>query len=110
MAAPDGIERALSLLGMARRAQDLIIGQDRVLKAIKEGRGLLVITSGDCARNVLRKTSGVNCETIVAQGLSRDSLGAAVGVTNAQIVALPSGSGFVKKLKELLKSGGTLNG
>jgi ribosomal protein L7Ae-like RNA K-turn-binding protein len=99
-------DRAMSLLGMACRARELIIGQDRVLAAIKDGRKLFVLTSEDCSSNVLRKIRASNCDTLVAQGYSRESLGSAIGVMNAQIVALPSGSGFVKKLKELLKSGG----
>jgi len=107
---PGKIERALSLLGLARVARELIIGQDLVRRAISEGRELFIVASEDCSPNVLRKTGAVTCETIVAQGFSRETLGLAVGVTNAQIVALPAGSGFVEKLKELLKSGGTLNG
>ena len=31
-------ERVLSLLGMARRAREWLIGQDRVLGAIRDGR------------------------------------------------------------------------
>ena len=102
-------EQALSLLGMARRAGVLMVGQDRVFAAMRNGE-LFIIVSADCSENVLRKVTPSNCETLVAPNFSRESLGAAVGVLNAQIVALPSGSGFVKKLKELLKVGGTLNG
>jgi ribosomal protein L7Ae-like RNA K-turn-binding protein len=96
-------ERALSLLGMARRARELLVGQDRVLGAIKDGRSLFIAAAEDCAQNVLRKIHTTKCDIRVVSGLSREALGAAIGVTNAQIVALPSGSGFVKKLKELLK-------
>ena len=96
-------EQALSLLGMARRARVLMVGQDRVFAAIKDGGELFIVTSADCSRNVLRKVLSSNCETLVAEDFSRESLGIAVGVMNAQIVALPYGSGFVKKLKELLK-------
>ena len=78
-------------------------GQDKVFAAMRKGNGLFIVMSADCSRNVLRKVSSSNCETLVAEGISRESLGASVGVMNTQIVALPSGSGFVKKLKELLK-------
>jgi ribosomal protein L7Ae-like RNA K-turn-binding protein len=100
--------RVLALLGMARRANELIIGQDRILRALSPGRGLFIVAAADCSQNVLRKT-GRLCDIRVVSGLSRESLGTAVGVGNTQIVALPAGSGFVKKLKELLTQGGTLN-
>ena len=102
-------EKALSLLGMARKARALIVGQDKVFAAARGGNELLIITSADCSPNVMRKALSSNCETLAARDFSRETLGAAVGVMNAQIVALPRGSGFVKKLKELLV-GGTLNG
>jgi ribosomal protein L7Ae-like RNA K-turn-binding protein len=106
MNAPGHADRAMSLLGMARRARELVIGQDRVFAAMKNGCRLFIVTSEDCSSNVLRKIRSSNCDMLVARGHSRESLGSAVGVANAQIVALPLGSGFVKKLKELLKSGG----
>jgi ribosomal protein L7Ae-like RNA K-turn-binding protein len=90
---------------MARRAGELIVGQDRVLKTLASGRRLFVVTTADCSQNVLRKTSRLR-EIHVSDMLSRESLGAAVGVGNTQIVALPEESGFVKKLKELLTQGG----
>jgi ribosomal protein L7Ae-like RNA K-turn-binding protein len=105
----DKIERSLSLLGMARKARELIVGPDRVFRAIKDGRKLFVITSVDCSENILRKTRSAAPESFVFEGISRESLGRGIGVMSAQIVALPCESGFVKKLKELLKWGGTLN-
>ena len=95
-------EQALSLLGMARRAGALMVGQDRVFAEMRSGK-LFILASADCSPNVLRKAMSSNCETLVAPGFSRESLGTSIGVANAQIVALPRGSGFVKKLKELLK-------
>jgi ribosomal protein L7Ae-like RNA K-turn-binding protein len=101
---PENIGRALALLGMARRANELIIGQDRVLRALSSGRRLFMVAAADCSQNVLRKTGRLHCARI-ASGLSRESLGMAVGVGKTQIVALPAGSGFVKKLEELLTRG-----
>jgi ribosomal protein L7Ae-like RNA K-turn-binding protein len=106
---PDNMGRILALLGIARRANELIIGQDKVLKVLSSGRRLFIVAAADCSQNLLRRT-GRLCDIRVANGLSRESLGVAVGVGNTQIVALPAGSGFVKKLEELLTQGGTLNG
>jgi ribosomal protein L7Ae-like RNA K-turn-binding protein len=103
------IKRALSLLGLARRAGELAVGQDRVFRAAASGRGCFVITSSDCSANVLRKISAGPAETRQLAGVTRAELGAALGVANAQVAALPSGSGFVKKLRELLSQGGTAN-
>lgn len=102
-----GTDRALSLLGLARCARELLIGQDRVLAALKAGRGLFIVASEDCSPNVLRKARAASGGAVAVLGVSREALGASIGVMNAQIAALPSGSGFVKKLKELLKQGGS---
>jgi ribosomal protein L7Ae-like RNA K-turn-binding protein len=103
MAASPETERALSLLGMARRARELLIGQDMVLAAARSGRRMFIMVSDDCSPNVLLRAGGAQNDVRVIKGVSREELGAALGVTNAQITALPDGSGFVKKLKDLLK-------
>jgi ribosomal protein L7Ae-like RNA K-turn-binding protein len=100
---PVSITRALSLLGLARRAGELVVGQDRVLKELRAGRALFVVTTPDCAKNVLRKIENYSCERRVLNDISRLGLGGQLGVGSAQIAALPVGSGFVKKIKELLK-------
>jgi ribosomal protein L7Ae-like RNA K-turn-binding protein len=105
---PENMSRVLAFLGMARRANELIIGQDRVKKALSSGRRLFIVAAADCSQSVLRG-AGRLCDIRVAGGLSRESLGMAVGVGKTQIVALPAGSGFVKKLEELLTQGGRLN-
>jgi ribosomal protein L7Ae-like RNA K-turn-binding protein len=110
MASPENMRRILSLLGMARRANELIVGQDRVTNALSSGRRLFIVAAEDCSQNVLRGTARRLCDVRVTSGLSREALGMAVGVGKTQIVALPAGSGFVKKLEELLTQGGTLNG
>jgi ribosomal protein L7Ae-like RNA K-turn-binding protein len=99
----EAIERALSLLGMARRARELLIGQDRVLEAMKNGGGLVAVVTEDCSPQVLRKICAGNCGALVIKGVSREEMGAALGVMNAQIAALPAESGFAKRLKDLLK-------
>ncbi|MDR1650409.1 MAG: hypothetical protein LBR87_01325 [Synergistaceae bacterium] len=102
----DGTARALSLLGLARASGELIVGQDNVFRARGAGRKLLVIVSRDCSENVLRR---IGEDARLAADVSRESLGGALGLNNVQIAALPEGSGFAKKLKELLRQGGTLN-
>lgn len=88
---------------MARRAREILIGQDRVFEALKAGRELFVVASEDCSPNVLRKLGDAGGGARITEGVTRETLGAALGVMNAQIAALPAESGFAKSLKDLLK-------
>ncbi|MDR0764981.1 MAG: hypothetical protein LBE65_05250 [Synergistaceae bacterium] len=98
----------LSLLGLARRARELVIGQDRVFGALRAGRKLCAVASEDCSPNVLRKARRAMRDVVVIPGLTGESLGVAVGIGRAKIVALPSGSGFTRKITDLveIKGGG----
>lgn len=103
-------EKVLSLLGMARRARVLLIGQDQVLSALP--KGIFMIRTEDCSAAVLRKIEpslrrGSAC--CVLQGVSREELGRSLGIQSAQIAALPMKSGFTKKLAEMLQAGGALH-
>ena len=99
--------KILSLLGMARRADKVFIGQDQVFSVLR--RNLLIVTSNDCSPNVIRKLSSSLsdgrsiCYTM--QDVTREDLGRAVGVQNVQIAALFMESGFAGKLAELLRQG-----
>ena len=99
----EAVRSILSLLGLARRARELVIGQDRVFGALKAGRKLCAIASEDCSQNVMRKARAAMRGVIVIPGLSGESLGAAVGINSAKIVALPSESGFTRKIEDLSK-------
>lgn len=99
-------ENVLSLLGLARRAGQVLVGQDRVLGAHR-GK-LVIVVSSDCSKAVMRKAvargSGSVCFTL--NGVTREELGGALGVGGAQIAALDAEGGFAKKLIELFKQGG----
>ncbi len=90
----------LSMLGLARRAGFLIVGQDDLRAKLREQMALLVIAASDCAPNVLRHVQGVRC--IVLEDVDREDLGTSIGLPGAQIVALPAGCGFAKKISNLL--------
>jgi ribosomal protein L7Ae-like RNA K-turn-binding protein len=99
----EDIGKLLSCLGLARRANELLIGQDRIFSAIRRGQKLLAVASEDCSDNVLRKARAASCDVMVISGLRGESLGAAIGALGAKIAALPLGSGFTKKILELSK-------
>lgn len=99
-------ERVLCLLGLARRAGKLLVGQDKVLTAAKTGARLLVVTSNDLASAVERSlkphTERGSVIIITATDCDRASLGERVGVFSAQIAALPKEDGFSKKILNVL--------
>jgi ribosomal protein L7Ae-like RNA K-turn-binding protein len=103
-------EKALSLLGVARRSGAVLVGQDQVFRSLD--KRMFIITTDDCSRAVTRKighavlSGGSVC--VIIESVTREELGKSLGVGSAQIAALPIESGFVEKLAELLKSGGTL--
>ena len=102
------IHKALSLLGMARRAGVALIGQDQVFGALH--KRLCIVVASDCSPNVLRKITPAllneACVCYRLEGVSREELGRPLGVQSAQIVALPTKNGFAGKLAELLQQGG----
>ena len=97
-----GEERLFSLLGLARRAGKLLMGQDKVLEAAKSGRRLLVITSNDVSAAVLRSLRPhEECGLVTRIKISdadRTELGRRLGIAGAQIAALSELDGFAKKV------------
>lgn len=97
--------KVLDMLGMARRAGALLVGQDKVLPALKSGEALAVFVTDDCSVNVSRHIEAAaergDAEIFLLEGTGRTELGASLGVTAAQIAALPVKSGFVKKIYTL---------
>lgn len=100
--AGDKAEQVFALLGLARRAGKLLIGQDKVLAAAKSGAKLLALTSNDVAAAVERSLRphlerGSVIKIAVADS-DRAAFGARLGVSSAQIAALPKDDGLSKKI------------
>ncbi|MDR1516278.1 MAG: ribosomal L7Ae/L30e/S12e/Gadd45 family protein [Synergistaceae bacterium] len=107
---PLRVDKVLSLLGVARRAGVLLIGQDQVFRSCGRGEGLFLIASEDCSPNVLRKALALDGKKTVCRalrGIGREELGRYVGVRSAQIAAIPIESGFAKKIALLLRQEGS---
>lgn len=105
------VARALQMLGLSRKSGLLEVGQDRALTP--GTRGMTFLTTEDCADAVMRKiehrmSSGGHMHYTIP-GVTREELGGAVGVSSAQVLALPSDSGFSKKIAELLEQGACIN-
>lgn len=99
-------EEIKGTLGLARRAGELIVGQDRVLGALSAGQNLFVLLTHDHSVTLKRSIDARTVTTHVLAGVSRLELGQLLGLRQAQIVALPVQSGFAEKIKGLLPEGG----
>ena len=99
-------ERALSMLSLARRAQELLIGQDKIFEALRGGKRLVVFVTEDCSENVLRKLHSAEergeLNIFILKDTGRELLGRHLGINAAQAAALPEGSGFAEKIVSLL--------
>ena len=93
-------------LGLARRAGELIVGQDRVLDSLSAGQNLFVLLTRDHSETLKRAIDAKAVDVHVLAGVSRLELGQLLGLRQAQIVALPVRSGFAEKIKGLLPEGG----
>ena len=97
--------KVLDMLGMARRAGGLLVGQDKVLPALKGAEKFAVFVTDDCSANVSRHIETAvqrgTAEIFLLEGTGRGELGASLGITAAQTAALPMKSGFVKKIYTL---------
>ncbi|MCL2147412.1 MAG: hypothetical protein FWH52_06355 [Synergistaceae bacterium] len=107
------IEKTLSLLGMARRAGVLIIGQDSVKSRLSRRDELFLMFPED-APHISRKTfTSLTVNThnyAVLEGIPAEELAHAIGVGNAVVVALPEQSGFVTSIKSNLNHLGGIEG
>lgn len=96
----------LSLLGLARRAGELVIGQDRVLELAATGADALLLFSSDCPDKIKEKLirSSLPCLQL---GQNRTELGRVLGLNGAVVVALSREQGFAAKAEQLIAEGRT---
>ena len=106
------IEKTLSLLGMARRAGVLIIGQDSVKSKLSHGEKLFILFPEDAPRvsekTFLSLTKSANYALL--ENISIEQLAHAIGVNRTVVVALPEQSGFVPGIKSSLNYLGCIEG
>lgn len=94
-------EELMNILGLARRAGILLIGQDQVFAGGKHSEKLVVIVTSDCSASVLRslkpRVERGEAVLLKLENTDRTTLGSHLGVGSAQIAALPHG-GLAKKV------------
>lgn len=94
--------KVLSLLGLAKRANKVVTGQDIVLKNIRNNKVNLVFIANDCGKSTLKKfTDKCNFYQIdIDTTFSKQDLSDAIG-SKRSIIGITD-RGFSKKMKQLL--------
>ena len=89
------VQRCQSLLGLARRAGELAVGQDAVRSALRAGdAGVMIVArdaGGDGRDKIERLRAAVAPEVAVADVLDRAELGSAIGRASAVHLAVRAG-------------------
>ncbi len=100
------LQKALNMLSLARRAHELLIGQDNIFEALRGGKRLTAFVTEDCSENVLRRLRSAaergEMKVFVLKDTERTLLGRHLGINAAQAAALPAESGFAEKIISLL--------
>jgi ribosomal protein L7Ae-like RNA K-turn-binding protein len=99
----DNKQKALNLLGLAKRAGKIITGEELVVKSIQNGKANLVILANDASSNLIKKITDKSTfyEVSVSQHFTVNELSQAIG-QNRKVVALAD-SGFAKKMESLME-------
>ena len=97
-------EKILNLLGMMRRANAIIIGEDKAAEAVRAGKAKLLLLSSDASANAGRKAENlVNGRNVQMLHLpfDREELGGALGVGGCSMSAVTD-LGFASAWMKLL--------
>jgi len=109
----NNIDKTLSILGMARRAGILIVGQDSVKSRLSHKDKLFVLFPEDAQyrseKTFLSLTKKVD-NYVVLKGVSMEQLAHAIGINSTMVVALPERSSFVSGIKNSLNHLGSIEG
>jgi hypothetical protein len=105
----ESIKAVLSVLGFARRAGALLIGQDIVKSSLARSDSLLVLlteTDSSFYRSLRKGRYAEKCLLFNPPGITEIDLSAAIGLRNVKVVALPLRGGFAQRILQLLAEGG----
>lgn len=95
-------EKQLSLLGLARRAGRLALGNEAVMEAIRKGSVKLVVLAGDLSPRTadgIRRAAAEERLEVLELKASMDELGMALGKRTGVIAV--NDAGFAKKIAAL---------
>lgn len=89
------MNKALSLLGLVKKADRIAVGGEAVSGALYQNSAKLVLTSQDAAKNTLRRLSNYESVRHISLPYSKEELGAALGLRSCAIAAICD-AGFAK--------------
>lgn len=102
-------DRALGLLGIARRASALSLGHDAALSSVKEGKACVCILASDSSErlkdefiSLCEKTGGKT--PAITLGCTMNDLGRCLGAKMTAVLTVNDG-GFARKITELIREG-----
>ncbi|WP_390406700.1 L7Ae/L30e/S12e/Gadd45 family ribosomal protein [Lacticaseibacillus jixiensis] len=95
-------QRAANLLGLARRAGKLTMGEDFVIGAIRDGSAHLVIVASDASARSIKQFTDKSSfyEVPIVTALDKLTIAEAIGVPRTAIAVVDQG--FAKSLIKLL--------
>lgn len=97
-------KQVLNMLGLARRANKLITGQELVLSAIRANKAQIVFMANDCGKSTQKKFTD-KCKSYgvaLTTEFTKQELSGAIGAKRSLIAI--TDPGFGKKIHQLLFS------
>ena len=89
------MNKALSLLGLARKAGRVAVGGEAVSGVLYQGTARLVLTASDAAKNTMRRLVGHEEVKHISLPYTKEELGEALGYKSCSIAAVCD-AGFAK--------------
>jgi len=98
-------DRVLSLLGLASRAQKLVLGENFVLEQLKHYPESIIFIASDSGQNITKKIQNKanTYQITVIRDYSSDELSRALGKEHRKLI-LVTDKGFCTKFMEYLNS------
>lgn len=95
------MNKALQNLGLCKRANKLVSGEEQVLERIKANKTTLVFLASDAGKNTTKrvKDKASTYEIEVIDHYTTDELNQAIGTKNRKVIAITD-QNFVKLIKK----------
>ena len=98
-------DRVLSLLGLCRRAHQLVIGAQTCEESVREGRARLILHATDASENSLKRLRRAAAECgVPVRSADRDKQALSNALGRLCAVLSIEDEGFARKLEELLSN------
>jgi predicted RNA-binding protein YlxR (DUF448 family)/ribosomal protein L30E len=96
-------QRCLNLLGLARRAGEVVAGFEKATACLRRGEGAAILAANDASVAGKKKVSGLAPGLVRLEAFSGEELGVALGRSNTVHVVLTRGQLAVRLIKEITR-------